>query len=144
MGCGYRPPGRCMVTEGPSLPRFHEQGWCTPFADCVFCRGTDPQMGSLPPQEWHLPACNLSTLSYLCVLRPYPQDGHPAVGFTAAPGLYICTAHSGVTLAPYVAKLAAQEVRMAGVLACCVFGLLSQVYLSCHVRVTPGDTLGHQ
>ena len=78
--------------------------------------GDDALMGCLPLRGLlyrRTHACYLTALP-VCVIRPYPQDGHPVVGFTAAPGLYVCTAHSGVTLAPYVAKLAAQEVGLAG------------------------------
>ncbi len=43
--------------------------------------------------------------------RPLPLDGHPAVGFLPArPEAYIAIAHSGVTLAPLLGRLAAQEI----------------------------------
>lgn len=43
--------------------------------------------------------------------RPMPQDGYPVVGFsTEAPNLYIALTHSGVTLAPVLSQLVAQEV----------------------------------
>jgi len=41
-------------------------------------------------------------------LRPVPQDGLPAIG--AIGGLYVATMHSGITLAPLVGKMAAQEI----------------------------------
>jgi len=42
--------------------------------------------------------------------RPLPLDGHPAMGFSPAnPNAYIAIAHSGVTLAPIIGQLAAQE-----------------------------------
>ena len=50
-------------------------------------------------------------------LRPMPADGAPIVGFDAAvDGLYLAVMHSGVTLAPAVARLAAAEI-LDGVLA---------------------------
>ncbi|SNR59901.1 NAD(P)/FAD-dependent oxidoreductase [Actinomadura mexicana] len=42
-----------------------------------------------------------------CV-RPLPVDGYPLVGFQR-PGLYTAVAHSGITLAPHLAALIAQE-----------------------------------
>lgn len=45
--------------------------------------------------------------------RPYPKDGHPVVGF-ATEGLYVCTSHSGMTLAPYLTQLAAGEISSRG------------------------------
>jgi len=43
--------------------------------------------------------------------RPLPTDGHPVMGFAPAnPGTYIAIAHSGVTLAPILGRLAAQEI----------------------------------
>ena len=41
-------------------------------------------------------------------LRPVPKDGFPAIG--AIGGLYVATMHSGITLAPLVGKMAAQEI----------------------------------
>ncbi len=40
--------------------------------------------------------------------RPFPADGHPIID-VAAPGLYVVATHSGMTLAPAVAELAAAE-----------------------------------
>ena len=43
--------------------------------------------------------------------RPMPLDGYPVMGFaTEAPNLYIALTHSGVTLAPALSQLAAQEI----------------------------------
>ena len=43
--------------------------------------------------------------------RPMPLDGYPVVGFASeAPNLYVALTHSGVTLAPALSQLAAQEV----------------------------------
>lgn len=43
-------------------------------------------------------------------VRPVPQDGLPLVGCAAStPGLYTVVTHSGVTLAPVLGMLAAQE-----------------------------------
>lgn len=43
--------------------------------------------------------------------RPIPEDGFPIIGgVDAAPGLYVAVMHSGVTLAPLVGRLAAEEI----------------------------------
>ena len=43
--------------------------------------------------------------------RPMPLDGYPVIGFADEPAnLYIALTHSGVTLAPALSELAAQEV----------------------------------
>ena len=43
--------------------------------------------------------------------RPMPLDGYPVMGFTSeAPNLYVALTHSGVTLAPALSQLAAQEI----------------------------------
>ena len=43
--------------------------------------------------------------------RPLPLDGHPVLGFsTARPDIYLAVMHSGVSLAPIVGQLVAQEV----------------------------------
>ncbi len=43
--------------------------------------------------------------------RPMPLDGYPVMGFASeAPNLYVALTHSGVTLAPMLSQLAAQEI----------------------------------
>ena len=43
--------------------------------------------------------------------RPMPFDGYPVMGFASeAPNLYVALTHSGVTLAPALSQLAAQEI----------------------------------
>ncbi|WP_298969762.1 FAD-binding oxidoreductase [uncultured Roseobacter sp.] len=42
--------------------------------------------------------------------RPVPQDGLPVIGACGPAGLYVTVMHSGATLAPLVAELAAAEV----------------------------------
>jgi glycine/D-amino acid oxidase-like deaminating enzyme len=42
--------------------------------------------------------------------RPVPGDGLPVVGSCGPSGLYVSTMHSGATLAPLVAEIAAREV----------------------------------
>ena len=43
--------------------------------------------------------------------RPMPLDGYPVLGFASeAPNLYVALTHSGVTLAPALSQLAAQEI----------------------------------
>ncbi|MGZ2258154.1 NAD(P)/FAD-dependent oxidoreductase [Roseobacter sp. A03A-229] len=46
--------------------------------------------------------------------RPMPQDGLPVIGACGPDGLYVSTMHSGATLAPLVAELAAAEVMQTG------------------------------
>jgi len=41
--------------------------------------------------------------------RPMPPDGLPMIGPLGDPRLYLCIAHSGVTLAPLLGRLAASE-----------------------------------
>ncbi|WP_300055463.1 FAD-binding oxidoreductase [uncultured Roseobacter sp.] len=53
------------------------------------------------PLSWHE-----ATLA----ARPMPEDGLPVIGAGGPEGIYICTMHSGATLAPLVAELAAAEV----------------------------------
>ena len=44
-------------------------------------------------------------------IRPMPRDGFPAIGFPSrVPNMYVALMHSGVTLAPLVAELAALEI----------------------------------
>ena len=43
--------------------------------------------------------------------RPMPLDGYPVLGFASeAPNLYVALTHSGVTLAPALSQLVAQEI----------------------------------
>ena len=42
--------------------------------------------------------------------RPVPQDGLPVMGRAGPAGLYVATLHSGATLAPLAAEIAAREV----------------------------------
>ena len=47
--------------------------------------------------------------------RPMPRDGQPRIGFAPeVQGLYVTVMHSGVTLAPIVAELAARELLGSG------------------------------
>jgi glycine/D-amino acid oxidase-like deaminating enzyme len=59
-----------------------------------------------------LPPLNTAQVdsTHICI-RPMPVDGHPIVGRTPeAEGLYMIVTHSGITLAPALAKLAATEI----------------------------------
>ncbi len=56
-----------------------------------------PQLKSVPVER--------VTLGY----RVMPLDEYPILGFVA-PGLYVAATHSGVTLAPLIGELAAQEI----------------------------------
>ena len=43
--------------------------------------------------------------------RPLPLDGHPVLGFSPSrPNIYLAVMHSGVSLAPIIGQLAAQEI----------------------------------
>jgi glycine/D-amino acid oxidase-like deaminating enzyme len=47
--------------------------------------------------------------------RPLPEDGFPIVGWhPALDGLYVAVTHSGVTLAPYLSSLVAQDILDGG------------------------------
>lgn len=47
----------------------------------------------------------------ICI-RPLPVDGHPIVGWLPSlPNAYLAVTHSGITLAPLIARLAAKEIR---------------------------------
>ncbi|WP_339548272.1 NAD(P)/FAD-dependent oxidoreductase [Pseudomonas sp. RA_35y_Pfl2_P32] len=63
-------------------------------------------------------------LELACVgLRPFPADGIPIVGYLPnVSGVYICTMHPGVILAPIVGRLASEEIiegKVAPVLGPC-------------------------
>ncbi|MBX3501187.1 MAG: FAD-binding oxidoreductase [Alphaproteobacteria bacterium] len=56
------------------------------------------------------PGAGLSLASHARALRPIPDDGHPIVGMVdGVEGLYVAVTHSGVTLAPAIGRLVAQE-----------------------------------
>ena len=61
--------------------------------------------------EHFVPALAEATIEDVYIgWRPLPLDGHPVIGASpAVPSAYIAIAHSGVTLAPIIGKLAAQE-----------------------------------
>lgn len=66
-------------------------------------------------REWA--AVLVPELAKICIDRvsmtryPYPQDGHPIIGFSnAVPNVYIAVMHSGATLGPLVGQLAAAEI----------------------------------
>ncbi len=48
-------------------------------------------------------------------IRPIPGDGRPAVGETRVPGLWLGCTHSGMTLAPLIGSVLADEIS-AGIL----------------------------
>lgn len=50
--------------------------------------------------------------TYLC-MRPVPQDDHPIVGaLPGVKGVYVAVTHSGLTLAPLLAHLLAEEIML--------------------------------
>ena len=62
--------------------------------------------------KYHLPNTQGLEIDYAAFgNRPMPQDGLPAVGVIGdVAGLYVATMHSGITLAPIIGKLAAEEI----------------------------------
>ncbi|MGH1577482.1 NAD(P)/FAD-dependent oxidoreductase [Planktotalea sp.] len=54
------------------------------------------------------PQLSIDLASMKLAHRPVPQDGFPAVG-AVADGLFVATLHSGITLAPLIGELIAQE-----------------------------------
>lgn len=91
--------GRLMIGEGDqeSLAEDDSQAHADDLLDRA--RGYLPGIsgaGAIPvPVGW----------------RPMPLDGYPVMGFAMeAPNLYIALTHSGVTLAPLLSQLAAQEI----------------------------------
>ena len=58
----------------------------------------------------HLPGIDLQIDRTTIGLRPIPQDGMPVIGAArGVGGLYVAVMHSGVTLAPIVGRMAADE-----------------------------------
>ena len=57
-----------------------------------------------------LPGADLQIDRVLLAHRPVPFDGLPVIGPTGIAGLYVTVMHSGVTLAPLVGELVADEV----------------------------------
>lgn len=54
---------------------------------------------------------DLHLLSVRVGMRPMPADGSPVIGpVPGAPGAYLAVMHSGITLAPTVGRLAAEEI----------------------------------
>ncbi|MEM8948319.1 MAG: FAD-binding oxidoreductase [Pseudomonadota bacterium] len=58
----------------------------------------------------HLPDVDVQIDRTTIGLRPIPKDGMPVIGtVSSVPGLYVAVMHSGVTLAPIVGRMAADE-----------------------------------
>lgn len=89
--------GRLVIGE------VFSEGWATrdPGAIAV-------QM--LAEAKRHLPEVDLVIEHTTVGLRPIPVDGMPVVGpVSTVPGLYVAVMHSGITLAPIVGRMAAEE-----------------------------------
>ncbi|MEV3924498.1 NAD(P)/FAD-dependent oxidoreductase [Actinomadura coerulea] len=56
-----------------------------------------------------VPALTAEVAEVRRCVRPLPVDGYPLIGFQR-PGLYTAATHSGITLAPHLAALIAQEI----------------------------------
>lgn len=91
--------GVVQIGEGSqeSLNKDDSQG----HADDLLARATN-----------YLPALSGAKVFPVPVgVRPMPRDGFPVIGFSgSAPNVYIALMHSGVTLAPLTAELAAMEI----------------------------------
>jgi glycine/D-amino acid oxidase-like deaminating enzyme len=59
--------------------------------------------------EWLPALSSLSVQGVTTAGRVVPQDGFPAVGWSVVSGAYVVATHSGVTLSPVIAALAAAE-----------------------------------
>ena len=91
--------GRMMIGEGDqeSLAEDDSQ----PHADDLLARARCYLPGLAGAQAAPVPVG----------WRPMPLDGYPVMGFaTEAPNMYVALTHSGVTLAPALSQLAAQEI----------------------------------
>ena len=91
--------GRLMVGEGDqeSLAEDDTQAHADDLLDRArrYLPGLDGAQAVPVPVGW----------------RPMPLDGYPVMGFASeAPNLYVALTHSGVTLAPALSQLAAQEI----------------------------------
>ncbi|GGQ27268.1 glycine/D-amino acid oxidase-like deaminating enzyme [Actinomadura coerulea] len=56
-----------------------------------------------------VPALTAEVAEVRRCVRPLPVDGYPLIGFQR-PGLYTAVTHSGITLAPHLAALVAEEI----------------------------------
>ncbi len=102
--------GRLMIGEGDqeSLAEDDTQAHADDLLSraCRYLPGLDGAQAVPVPVGW----------------RPMPLDGYPVIGFASeAPNLYVALTHSGVTLAPALSQLAAQEI-CGGALADAVLG----------------------
>ncbi len=91
--------GRLMIGEGDqeSLAEDDTQAHANELLDRArrYLPGLDGAQAVPVPVGW----------------RPMPLDGYPVMGFASeAPNLYVALTHSGVTLAPALSQLAAQEI----------------------------------
>ena len=91
--------GRLMIGEGDQESLAQDDSQC--HADDLLARarrylpGLDGAQAVPVPVGW----------------RPMPLDGYPVMGFASeASNLYVALTHSGVTLAPALSQLAAQEI----------------------------------
>ena len=65
-----------------------------------------------------LPRLDAELVDASVCVRPLPVDGHPIVGWHPdRPDLYVISTHSGITLAPLLARLTATEIRTRGTAA---------------------------
>ena len=93
------PDGRLMIGEGDQESRAEDDSQA--HADELLARACHYLPGLAGAQAIPVPVG----------WRPMPLDGYPVMGFALeAPNLYVALTHSGVTLAPALSQLAAQEI----------------------------------
>ena len=91
--------GRLMIGEGDQESRAEDDTQA--HADDLLARARRYLQGLTGAQAVPVPVG----------WRPMPLDGYPVMGFASeAPNLYVALTHSGVTLAPALSQLAAQEI----------------------------------
>lgn len=105
--------GRLVLGEQEGAPQTHEQrlaGRPNRFPNEQLAGEHAERILTIARQ--YLPAIADAAVEEVYIgWRPLPLDGHPAIGFSPAnTNSYIAIAHSGVTLAPILGKLGAQEV----------------------------------
>ena len=89
-----------------------------PYVCCSYFFAYTPSQASFYPlqvREWAavlVPELANIGIDQVSMTRyPYPQDGHPIIGFSSTvPNVYIAVMHSGATLGPLVGQSAAAEI----------------------------------
>lgn len=98
------PDGRIMMPTSAG-----HQGDTTESIDTLPVKTADAALARI---RKYFPQQNLQLEEVTLAQRPVPEDGLPVLGAAGPEGLYVCTMHSGVTLAAIVAELAVRELLM--------------------------------